>query len=171
MKKDIFDNYALIVSKQFLVPFEILFTKTKVSHVVSARQLLFFLARKRNIKLSEIKYYMKLNGLPVEHSTIIHGEKKIKERIKNDKDYENFVNKIISGKTKNTNQKIFNKDVFQQDLFDENFQTKKPENNNKLKSSDFSELAELLIKLNELKEKGILSEEEFNEKKKKLLKD
>lgn len=97
-------------------------------------------------------------------------KKKIKERIKNDKDYENFVNKIISGKTKSTNQKIFNKDVFQQDLFDENFQTKKSDNN-KLKSSDFSELAELLIKLNELKEKGILTEEEFNEKKKKLLKD
>ena len=44
------------------------------------------------------------------------------------------------------------------------------EENQKKKENNISELAGNLTKLNELKEKGILSEEEFNEQKRKLLK-
>ena len=48
--------------------------------------------------------------------------------------------------------------------------TAKSESNPSKKANSISELSDNLTKLGELKEKGLLTEEEFNEEKKKLLK-
>ena len=55
MKKDIFDYYANSVAKQFNITLEQLFTQTKVSHIVDARQILYYLCIERPIKKSYIK--------------------------------------------------------------------------------------------------------------------
>ena len=76
MKKDIFDYYANSVAKQFNITLEQLFTQTKVSHIVDARQILYYLCIERPIKKSYIKTFLQEQGYQVSHSTMEHGYKK-----------------------------------------------------------------------------------------------
>ena len=94
MKKDIFDDYATAIAKQFHLTLDQMFTKTKKREIVDARQMLYYMCMERPIRISYIQRFMKENGHEVAHSTIIHGYKKAKELIDNDNDFQQVVSNI-----------------------------------------------------------------------------
>ena len=94
MKREIFDKYANAIAEKFHLTLDEMFTKTKKREVVEARQMLYFLSRERPIRISYIQRFMEDHGLPVTHSTIIHGYKKAKEFVNNDKDYSDVIDQI-----------------------------------------------------------------------------
>mgnify|MGYP003624290611 FL=1 len=96
MKKDIFDAYADAIAEKFHLTLGEMFSKTRKREIVEARQMLYFLARERPIRLSYIKRFMEENGLPVDHSTIMHGYKKAKNYVDSDPDYKYVVDTISS---------------------------------------------------------------------------
>lgn len=102
MKKDIFDAYADAIANKFHLTIGEMFTKSRKREIVEARQMLYFLAKERPIRLSYIKRFMEENGLPVQYSTIMHGYNKAKNYVDNDPDYK-FVVDTISKKHKLNN--------------------------------------------------------------------
>ena len=94
MKRDIFEYYAHSIAKQFHISLDELFTQTKTSHIVDARQLLYWLCIERPIKKSYIQTYLKENGYVVSHSTLIYGYRKAQELIKTDPDFKTMVKTI-----------------------------------------------------------------------------
>jgi len=94
MKKEIFDTYAELVAEQFYISLEDMFSKSRVSPRPEARQMLYYLAYERPIKISSIRRFMEKNGLPVQHNTIMNGVEKAKKLVDQDKDYQEFVKKI-----------------------------------------------------------------------------
>ena len=94
MKKDIFNSYATAISKQFHLSLDEMFDKSRKQEKVDARQMLYYLCMERPIRVSYIKRFMSEAGLDVHITTIIHGHKKAKELIDNDKDYKNIIESI-----------------------------------------------------------------------------
>lgn len=94
MKKHIFDSYANAIAKQFHMTLDQMFLKSKRREIVDARQMLYYLCMERPIRISYIQRFMEENGHSIAHSTIIHGYKKAKEMIDNDKDYQQVVKDI-----------------------------------------------------------------------------
>jgi chromosomal replication initiation ATPase DnaA len=94
MKKDIFNSYATAISKQFHLSLDEMFDKSRKQEKVDARQMLYYLCMERPIRVSYIKRFMSEAGLDVHITTIIHGYKKAKELIDNDKDYKNIIESI-----------------------------------------------------------------------------
>ena len=94
MKKKIFEYYAMSIAEQFNISLEELFTQTKTSHIVDARQLLYWLCIERPIKKSYIKNFLNENGYVVSHSTLIYGYRKAKELIEDDPDFKTMVTRI-----------------------------------------------------------------------------
>jgi len=94
MKKDIFDAYADAIAEKFHLTLGEMYTKTRKREVVEARQMLYFLAKERPMRISYIKRFMEENGLPVEHSTIMHGYNKAKAYVDSDPDYKFVVDTI-----------------------------------------------------------------------------
>ena len=68
-----------------------MFDKTKRREIVDARQMLYYLCMERPIRISYIQRFMEEQGHVVAHSTIIHGNKKAKQLIESDKDFEDVV--------------------------------------------------------------------------------
>jgi chromosomal replication initiation ATPase DnaA len=95
MKKNIFDQYANAIAKQFHLSLDQMFSPTKRRDIVDARQMLYYLCMERPIRISYIQRFMEENGCAVQHSTIIHGYKKARDMIHQDPDYKQVV-KIIS---------------------------------------------------------------------------
>ena len=87
MKKTIFIAYARAIAEQFHLTLDQMFEKSKKRECVDARQILYYLCMERPIRISYILRFMEEQGHKVSHSTIIHGYKKAKELIDNDKDY------------------------------------------------------------------------------------
>ena len=94
MKKEIFDKYAYAIEKQFHLTLDQMMEKTRRRDCVDARPMLYYLCMERPIRLSYIQTFMEQNDCPVQHSTILHGYKKAKELIDNDKDYQQIVEGI-----------------------------------------------------------------------------
>ncbi len=95
MKKDIFDAYADAIANKFHLTLGEMYTKTRKREVVEARQMLYFLAKERPIRLSYIKRFMEENGLPVDYATIMYGYKKAKKYVDSDPDYKFVVDTIV----------------------------------------------------------------------------
>ena len=91
MKKDIFDSYAKAIASQFHLTLDQMFDKTKKREIVDARQMLYYLCMERPIRISYIQRFMEEQGHSVAHSTIIHGYKRAKEMIDQDKDFKHVV--------------------------------------------------------------------------------
>ena len=102
MKKQIFDYYAISIANQFNITLEEMFTQTKTSHIVDARQLLYWLCIERPIKKSYIQTYLKENGYVVSHSTLIYGYRKAQELIKTDPDFKTMVTRIQKNYSNNS---------------------------------------------------------------------
>tara|TARA_R110002012_G_scaffold16404_4_gene63414 strand:+ start:13381 stop:13680 length:300 start_codon:yes stop_codon:yes gene_type:complete len=94
MKKEIFDNYANAVADKFHLNLGDMFTNSRKREIVEARQMLYFLCRERPIRLNYIQRFMEENGLPISHSTILHGIRRAKEFVSNDDDYKNIIDII-----------------------------------------------------------------------------
>ena len=94
MKREIFEEYAVQVAKEFHLELDSLFKKSKQRNLVDARQILYLLCVDRPIRLSFIKSYLDDHGYDVPHSTIKHGYKKAKELVEADPDYQHLVEKI-----------------------------------------------------------------------------
>ena len=60
MKEKLFEYYASSIEKQFNISLKEMFTQTKTSHIVDARQLLYWLCIERPIKRSYIKIILKI---------------------------------------------------------------------------------------------------------------
>ncbi len=56
--------------------------------------MLFYLCNRRNISHTQIKRYLIDEGLEMTISTILHGIKVMEEKISNDSDYKQIINKI-----------------------------------------------------------------------------
>ena len=96
MKKEIFDKYASLVADQFYIKLEDMYSKSRVHPRPEARQMLYYLAYERPIKISSIRRFMEENGLPVQHNTIMRGYAKAKKSVDQDKDYQAFVKKATN---------------------------------------------------------------------------
>jgi chromosomal replication initiation ATPase DnaA len=94
MKKQIFDYYAISIANQFNITLEELFTQTKTSHIVDARQLLYWLCIERPIKKSYIKNFLNENGYNVSYSTLQYGYDQAKKLIEDDPDFKTMVTRI-----------------------------------------------------------------------------
>ena len=90
MKRKVFDAYATAIAKEFHLELDQMFSPARRRDIVDARQMLYYLC----IRLSYIQTFMEQNDCPVQHSTILHGYKKAKELIDNDKDYQQIVEGI-----------------------------------------------------------------------------
>ena len=94
MKKEIFNSYATAISKQFHLSLDEMFDKSRKQEKVDARQMLYYLCMERPIRVAYIKRFMSEAGLDVHITTIIHGYKKAKQTIDNDKDYKKIIESI-----------------------------------------------------------------------------
>ena len=94
MKKEIFDDYAKAIAKQFNLTLEELFTKKRSSHLVDARQMLYWLCMERPMRVSYITKFLKENGYDVGHSTIISGYESAKKTIDADPDWAKMIKNI-----------------------------------------------------------------------------
>ena len=90
MKKAIFDRYANAIAKEFNLTLEEMFSTSRKQHLVEAGHMLYYLCRKRPMRLASIQRFLKEKGLDIHHSTIIHGNKKAKKLINSDPDYSNL---------------------------------------------------------------------------------
>ena len=96
MKRNIFNAYVTEVCARFAVSEEMLFTKTKKRDIVDARQLLYYLCSLRPMSITYIQKYMGDRGYVINHSSIIHGIRIVKEKMVNDKDYIEAVGEILN---------------------------------------------------------------------------
>jgi chromosomal replication initiation ATPase DnaA len=94
MKNEIFNEYVERIVGLYKIPKEEIFSKIKRTDVVDARQMLFYLCNRRNISHTQIKRYLIDEGLEMTISTILHGIKVMEEKISNDSDYKQIINKI-----------------------------------------------------------------------------
>ena len=91
MKKKIFEFYLEAITEQFGLTLKELFTRSKKSAVVDARQLLYFLCIERPIKISYLQSFLECHGYIVSHSTIDYGYKQSKKLIESDPDFKKMI--------------------------------------------------------------------------------
>lgn len=94
MKEDVFNQYVRRISDLFGITKNDLFSKSKVRHIVDARQLLYYLCFNRKMQVVTIKKYMSDNGYNIAHNSINNGIEMIEKKIKEDKDYKTVINDI-----------------------------------------------------------------------------
>jgi chromosomal replication initiation ATPase DnaA len=92
MKRDIFEQYAKLVSNFFGITLDELFTKFNGRTNTSARQMLWWLCAKRHIPVMQIHKHTEMSGLKMAHSSIVHGINVFEQKVQQDDDY----NKIIT---------------------------------------------------------------------------
>lgn len=74
MKRKKFNTYVNKILREFSIPRERLFTKTKEQDIVDARQILYWTClADGEFKIGTIVRMMRENGYDIGHSTIIHG--------------------------------------------------------------------------------------------------
>lgn len=73
MKKQVFNHYVDVISREFGVSKKLIFTKTKRRDIVDARYMLYYVCKAKDFEISYIVNYMIQGGYDITHSTIIHG--------------------------------------------------------------------------------------------------
>lgn len=96
MKQDIFDAFVERILKRFRMEKEELFLKTKNAEIVAARQLLYYLCKKRKISVTSIIKYMGNNGYIIAPSSVNAGIRSVSKLVEDDRDYRNIVDSINS---------------------------------------------------------------------------
>jgi chromosomal replication initiation ATPase DnaA len=94
MKNEIFNDYVERIVDVYKIPKEDIFSKIKRMEVVDARQMVYYLCKKRNMSLTLIKKYMMENGYDIGLSTIRHGISSMETRIANDSDYKQLIKNL-----------------------------------------------------------------------------
>lgn len=96
MKENVFKQYVERVTNLFGITLKDFYSKTKTRDFADARYLVYYLCLERNIRVMTIKKLMQQNGCDVNHQTISHGIKSVKEKIEQDKDYRTIIKEIHS---------------------------------------------------------------------------
>jgi chromosomal replication initiation ATPase DnaA len=96
MKKDLLEQYTSRILSLFRITKDEFFSKTKKKELVDARQLLYFMAKDRQVNVVYIQDYMIENGHDICHSTIIHGINNVREKVESDEDYNKIIRNINS---------------------------------------------------------------------------
>jgi len=91
MKVKIFNELVDEVSEMFNVSNKELFTKTKKRRVVEARYALYYMCHRKKMPIIYIQEFMNHNGYKIDHPTVIYGIKTVKQKIKTDPDYKEYV--------------------------------------------------------------------------------
>jgi chromosomal replication initiation ATPase DnaA len=94
MKEDVFNQYVDRVVDLFKISHEDFFLKSKNRSLSDARYLVYYLCKKRNIKITYIKKYMLKNGYDLHHSSVVRGVSSIEEKVKEDRDYQTIISEI-----------------------------------------------------------------------------
>jgi chromosomal replication initiation ATPase DnaA len=94
MKKEVFNQYVDRVVNLFDINKDELFAKNKRRDIADARQLLYYICYKRPMQINYIQKFMKENGYPISHSSIIHGINCVERKMTSDKDYFNVMKEI-----------------------------------------------------------------------------
>jgi|VirMetMinimDraft_7_1064189.scaffolds.fasta_scaffold77250_5 chromosomal replication initiation ATPase DnaA len=94
MKQEIFNQYAEKVAEAFSVSEGDMFTKNKKQDLADARHTLYYLCSKRPMTKASIQKYMSERGYEIKNSSIIHGIKKIEDKMSTDRDYVNVIRSI-----------------------------------------------------------------------------
>lgn len=94
MKEEVINQYVDRVVDLFRITREDFFKKEKKRNLVDARHLVYYLCSERNIKQILIKDFMSKNGHTIPHQTVRHGIEIVREKIKEDKDYQSIVKEI-----------------------------------------------------------------------------
>jgi len=94
MKREIFNDYLDRVMNLFDLSEQEIAKKTKARYISDARQVLWYLCRKRNLTLREIVRYMDELNFKTTHTSVIHGVNAIENRMLADKDYKDLVKSI-----------------------------------------------------------------------------
>ena len=94
MKEYIYRQFLDNILSHLGIPESSLFSKTQERGMVEARQLLYYLCKKKGMRLSEIKLYMEKDGFYIKQQTIGHGVKKVQNTISNDPDYRVIISKL-----------------------------------------------------------------------------
>ena len=94
MKEKIFEYYASSIAKQFNISLKEMFTQTKTSHIVDARQLLYWLCIERPIKKSYLKIFLEENGYNVTYTTLQYGYEQAEKLIDSDPDFKKMIKEI-----------------------------------------------------------------------------
>jgi chromosomal replication initiation ATPase DnaA len=94
-KEEIFESYTKAVCDRFSIEENTqLFKKTKQREVVDARYTLYYMCRKRPMRISRIQRFMHNKGYDIAHSCIIYGINQMSDMIKSDKDYEVLIKEL-----------------------------------------------------------------------------
>lgn len=96
MKHKKFDEYAKKIAKEFNIPKKLLFMKNKKRELVDARHILYLVCFKKDFQLATIERLMFSYGYKINHPSIIHGIKKMNEKIKEDADYKQLIEDICT---------------------------------------------------------------------------
>lgn len=94
MKKEIFNQYYIIVCERYGIVPEELFAKGRKANVAEARHMLYFLCQRRNMRIKFIQDCLAERGVKVAHPNIIHGTRTIQKLVDTDKDYAHMVDTI-----------------------------------------------------------------------------
>ena len=94
MKKRIFDQYVIEVCKTYDIESFEFFSQTKKRNITEARQMLYYLCYNRPMKKSEIIRYMSDDGFSVTSTNITYGINRVRDKVREDEDYEYVINKI-----------------------------------------------------------------------------
>lgn len=94
MKEDVFNQYVERVIDLFNMDKETFFSKRKQRHIVDARQLVYYLCRKRQIKSITIQRFMENNGVSIFNNSIANGVKNVNIKLEEDRDYKVIISDI-----------------------------------------------------------------------------
>ena len=94
MKEDVFNQYVGKVLDLFNMDRETFFSKSKQRHIVDARQLVYYLCHKRQIKSIIIQRFMENNGVSIFNNSIANGVKNVEIKLEEDRDYKTIINDI-----------------------------------------------------------------------------
>lgn len=96
MVREIFNVYVEEVANAYGFDPKLLFVKTKDSDIASARHMVYFLCKKRGMKIIEIQKHFAKNGYDINHSSIIYGISSASKKMRKDVDFKEQTHRIAS---------------------------------------------------------------------------
>ena len=96
MKREIFEAYVDAICQRFKITRKEFFTKNKQRDLVEARYMLFYLCKKRPMRICNIEEYMGEHKYSITHPNIIRGIRSMAHKIESDQDYANILHEIAA---------------------------------------------------------------------------
>ena len=94
MKKEIFDQYLEAILNQFKIDRSKMVSNSRKKDHVEARQMLYYLCHKRNMRLNQIQKFMEEEGYLPNHCQVHRGIKASSKLIEEDMDFRTVMERI-----------------------------------------------------------------------------